>query len=66
MRYVLAILLPPLGMFFCGKVFQAILCLLLMLTVIGWPFAAVWAVLVVHDFHADRRNKELIQAMRGR
>ena len=66
MRYLLAILLPPLAMLLCGKLFQAILCLALMLTIIGWPIAAVWAILVVHDHLADKRNERVIRAMRSR
>jgi len=64
MRYILAILLPPLGMLFCGKLLQALLCFLLMLTVLGWPVASIWAVLVVSDYHADKRNQDLIRALR--
>jgi len=64
MRYLIAILLPPIGMLTVGKVFQAILCLLLIITVIGWPIAAVWAVLVVNSSLADTRNKRVIDEMR--
>jgi uncharacterized membrane protein YqaE (UPF0057 family) len=63
-RYLLAILLPPLGMLLCGKVLQAILCIILMMTLIGWPIASLWAVLVVHDHLAEKRNARLIKAMR--
>jgi len=64
MRYILAILLPPIGMLLCGRVGQALVCALLMLTVIGWPVASIWAVLVVSDYHADKRNEQLIRAVR--
>ena len=64
MRYLIAILLPPLGMLSVGKVFQAILCLVLMVTVIGWPIAAIWAVLVVNSAFADARTKRAIAEMR--
>ena len=64
MRYLIAILLPPVGMLLCGKVVQAILCLVLMLTLIGWPIASIWAVLVAMNWYADRRTDRLIQAMR--
>src|SRR5262249_16526883 len=47
-RYLIAILLPPLGLFLCGYWLQAALCLLLMCTGLGWPIASIWAVLVVH------------------
>jgi len=64
MRYLLAILLPPIGMLSVGKVFQALLCLILMLTVLGWPFASIWAVLTVHSGFADRRTERIIRAQR--
>jgi uncharacterized membrane protein YqaE (UPF0057 family) len=63
-RYLIAILLPPLGMLLVGKVLEAIVCLLLMLTVIGHPIAAIWAVLVVHGSLADDRTRRIEEAMR--
>ncbi len=65
MRYLLALLVPPLAMFTCGKVFQGILCIVLMLTLIGWPLAAVWAVLVVADYKAEKRMEKLAASLRG-
>ena len=65
MRILLAIVLPPVGMLLCGKVFQAILCLVLMVTVVGWPIAAIWAVLVVNNHNADVRAKRIINANKG-
>ena len=62
MRYLLAILLPPVGMLSVGKPFQALLCLILMFTVLGWPFASIWAVLTVHSAFADRRTERIIRA----
>ena len=64
MRYLIAILLPPLGLLLCGKVFQAILCLILMLTCLGWPVASVWAVLVVHNYHEDQRTDRVLRELR--
>ena len=64
MRYLLAILLPPLAMLTVGKPFQAILCLVLMVTLIGWPLAAVWATLVVHSSFADSRQRKIVAEMR--
>ncbi len=64
MLYLIAILLPPLGLLLCGKVFQAIFCFLLMLTLIGWPLASIWAVLVVVNYHADQRTNRLIRELR--
>jgi len=64
MRYLIAILIPPLGMLSVGKVFEAFLCLLLMITIIGHPIAAVWAVLVVHSSFEDRRARRIERATR--
>jgi len=64
-RYLLALLLPPIGMLLCGKVFQAILCVLLMVTVIGWPVASIWALFVVHSHLADKRMDRLVRALRN-
>ena len=64
-RYLIAILLPPLGMLSVGKFLEAFLCLLLMLTVIGHPIAAIWAVLVVHSSLADGRTRRIERATRA-
>jgi len=66
MRYLLAILLPPVAMLTVGKPFQAILCLVLMVTLIGWPLAALWAILVVNSSFADSRNRRVVAEMRKR
>ena len=65
MRYVLAILLPPLAVLSCGKPFQAIVNLVL--TLLLWVPGVVHALLVVHEFHADRRAERVVRAIeRGR
>ena len=64
MRYLIAILLPPIGMLSVGKLLEAFVCLLLMLTIVGHPIAAVWAVLVVHSSLADGRTRRIEQAAR--
>jgi uncharacterized membrane protein YqaE (UPF0057 family) len=63
--YLIASLIPPLAALFCGKPFQAILCLVLMLTLIGRIPAAVWACLIVSARNTDRRNEKLIQALQA-
>ena len=65
MRYLLALVLPPVGMLSVGKLGQALLCLLLMITLIGWPIASIWAVLVVQSAFADARNRRIIEEMRN-
>ena len=60
MKYLIAIIFPPIGMLLVGKLGQALLCLVLMLTVIGWPLAAIWAVLVVNNSEHDKRLNEAL------
>ena len=60
MKYVIAILLPPLGMLLVGRVGQALLCLILMITIIGWPLAAIWALLVVNSAETETRVRRAI------
>jgi uncharacterized membrane protein YqaE (UPF0057 family) len=61
MKYLIAIVLPPLGMLLAGRLGLAILCLILQLTVLGWPLAAIWAVLVVNNAENDARTRRLIK-----
>ena len=60
MMYLLAILLPPVAVLFCGKPFQAISNFIL--TLIFWVPGVIHAILVVHDKKADRRVRKQIQA----
>ena len=66
MLYVLAILLPPLAILLCGKPFQAVIALVLQITLLGWIPAAIWALLVVNNHLADKRTNRLIKEMRRR
>lgn len=67
MKYLIAIVLPPLGMLLVGRVGLAIVCLILQLTILGWPLAAIWAVLVVNNAEHDKRlRRALAQQARGR
>jgi uncharacterized membrane protein YqaE (UPF0057 family) len=58
-----AIFLPPVAMFLCGKPVQAIIALVMMLTVIGWPIASIWALSIVGDRNADKRTARQIRAV---
>ncbi len=62
MRYLLSILLPPLAVFLCGKPVQAILNIFL--TLAFWVPGVIHALFVVHTHLADKRNKELIKAVK--
>jgi uncharacterized membrane protein YqaE (UPF0057 family) len=64
MRYLIAIILPPVGMLSVGKRLEALLCLFLMFTIVGHPLAAIWAVLVVHSAFADQRARRIEEAAR--
>ena len=60
MRLLLAIFLPPVVFFTINRPFQGIFCFLLMLTLIGWPVAAIWAVYALSQY----RNEELVRGLR--
>jgi uncharacterized membrane protein YqaE (UPF0057 family) len=64
MKYLIAIILPPLGMLLVGRIGLALLCLILQLTILGWPLAAIWAVLVVNNAENDQRIKRALEADR--
>lgn len=61
MRYLLAILLPPVAVLICGKPIQALLNLVL--TLIFWVPGAVHAVLVVNNYYEDRRARQIVDAI---
>ena len=61
MRYLLAILLPPLAVFLCGKPIQALINLLL--TLIFWIPGVVHALFVVHGHLADKRTERIVEAI---
>lgn len=62
MLYLLAILLPPVAVFMCGKPVQGVLNILLTLCL--WIPGIIHALVVVSSRNADRRNDKLVSAMR--
>jgi uncharacterized membrane protein YqaE (UPF0057 family) len=66
MKYLVAILLPPLGMLLAGRVMLALLCVLLMVTLIGWPIAAIWAVVIVNSAENEKRMRKMLEQERRR
>lgn len=64
MRYLLAILLPPVAVFLCAKPIQGLLNIIL--TLMFWVPGIVHALFVVHSHLADNRNKELIKAIKDK
>ena len=64
MMYLVAILLPPLAMLLVGRPMEAVVCLILQITVFGWVPAAIWSCLVVHNHLAEKRLERLIKETR--
>ena len=63
MRYLLAIVLPPLAIFLCGKPIQFLLNI--PLTLLFWIPGVLHALLVVHSHLADKRTERVVRAIRG-
>ncbi|MFA5553275.1 MAG: YqaE/Pmp3 family membrane protein [Phycisphaerae bacterium] len=61
MRYIIAIVLPPLAVLLCGKPIQFILNIIL--TLFFWVPGMIHALLVVHEHLADKRADKMIKAM---
>lgn len=61
---ILAILLPPLAVLLCGRPIQAVLNFCL--TLCFWIPGMIHAIMVVNDSAANRRNKQLIKALKER
>lgn len=62
MRYLLAIILPPVAVLLCGKPVQFMLNIFL--TLLFWIPGAIHAVLVVNSHLADERTGRLEKAIR--
>ncbi|GGG49207.1 YqaE/Pmp3 family membrane protein [Epilithonimonas arachidiradicis] len=62
---LLAILLPFVSFFVRGKIITAIICFILQITILGWLPAAIWAALSLNNARAEKRNQELIRAIKG-
>ncbi|MEZ5528071.1 MAG: YqaE/Pmp3 family membrane protein [Gammaproteobacteria bacterium] len=61
MRYIIAIFLPPVAVFLCGKPLQALLNILL--TLLFWVPGVIHALLVVHGHLADKRTDRIVKAI---
>jgi uncharacterized membrane protein YqaE (UPF0057 family) len=62
MRYLLAILLPPVAVFLCGKPFQGIINIFL--TLAFWVPGIIHALFVVHSHLADKRTDKIVEAIK--
>jgi uncharacterized membrane protein YqaE (UPF0057 family) len=62
MRYLLAIILPPIAVLICGKPIQALLNLVL--TILLWIPGMIHALFVVNGYYADQRTDKVIDAIK--
>jgi len=63
MRYLLAIILPPVAVFLCGKPIQGILNIIL--TLLFWIPGMIHALFVVNSHLADKRTDRIVNAMKS-
>ena len=61
MRLLLAIFIPWLQFFTIGRPFAGITCLILQVTLIGWPIAAIWSVYALSQYETDRKIEEALE-----
>ena len=61
--YLIALILPPLAVAMCGKPWQALVACILSL--FFWFPGVFYAWVVIAEHNSDRRNRELIGAVRG-
>ena len=55
MRLLLAIFIPFLQFFTIGRPIAGIICLILQVTLIGWPIAAIWSVYALSEYKTDKK-----------
>ncbi|MCA0869598.1 YqaE/Pmp3 family membrane protein [Seohaeicola saemankumensis] len=58
MRLLIALLLPWLVFFTIRRPWQGIFCLILQITLIGWPVAAIWAVYALSQYNTERKIED--------
>ena len=62
MRYILAIFLPPVAVFLCGKPIQGIINIFL--TLAFFVPGVIHALFVVHNHLADKRTDRIVEAIK--
>ncbi len=62
MRYILAIFLPPIAVFLCGKPVQGIINIFL--TLAFFVPGVIHALFVVHNHLADKRTDRIVEAIK--
>lgn len=61
MRLLLAIFLPWLQFFTIGRPLSGVICLILQITLIGWPIAAIWSVYALSQYKTDKKIAEALK-----
>jgi len=61
LRLILALVIPWLQFFTIGKPISGIICLILQLTLIGWPIAAIWSVFALSQYKTDQKIKAALR-----
>ena len=61
MLYLLALLLPPVAVFICGKPVQGLINIVLCLFL--WVPGIIHALFVVHNHHEDKRTDKIVKAI---
>lgn len=64
MRYLLAIVLPPVAVLLCGKPVQFVLNIFL--TLFFFVPGMIHAILVVHDHMEEKRTRRIVRAVEHR
>ncbi len=64
MRYILAIFLPPIAVFLCGKPIQGIINIFL--TLLFFIPGVIHALFVVHNHLADKRTDRIVDAIKDK
>lgn len=59
--YFLTILMPGFSMFFIEEYIVAILCLILQMSLIGWPIASIWACSTLTKYYKKQKHLEHLE-----
>lgn len=61
MRLLLALIFPWLQFFTIGRPMSGVICLILQITLIGWPVAAIWSVYALSQYKTDQKIAEAMK-----
>jgi len=61
MRLLLALIFPWLQFFTIGRPLSGVICLILQVTVIGWPVAAIWSVYALSQYKTDQKIADALK-----